>query len=283
MRYKTLSFIVILVVLSFIAFDSNQALRLQVLALSDKVKIWFFTIREESKLSYAKYIDQAHMIADNQKKLQEYEKLKLEFQTLQEAFSQLAHFRSEKGFYHHPNFTSVKAFSYVNFGSYNRVWLDFDTSSYPQNKIFGLVQNGYALGIAVIKNNRLMGLLNGDENTSYAVYIGEEKIPAIITYDNVNAQRIFADFIPTWLKVQVGDEVFTSGLDGIFVPDIRVGKISNIIQNYGYNTAEVTPYANNIKIDYMWLIDTRVPQSNLDYLEGDILGGEKTAKDKNEK
>lgn len=283
MKYKTLSFIVILVVLSFIAFDLNQSLRSYVLLFSDRVKIWFFDVREGTKLSYTKYINQAQTIADNQKKLQDYEKLKLEFQALQDAFARLAHFRGERGFYQNPDFTSVRAFSYVNFGNYNRIWLDFDASSYPQNKIFGLIQNGYASGIAIIKNNRVMGLLNGDENASYAVYIGEEKIPAIITYDNLNTQKVFADFIPAWLKVQVGDEVFTSGLDGIFVPDIRVGKVSNIIQNYGYNTAEVTLYVYNAKIDYMWLVDTRLPQSNFDYLEGDVWGKDKTTRDKNEK
>ncbi|PAF43009.1 rod shape-determining protein MreC [Helicobacter sp. 11S03491-1] len=269
MRYKPLSFIVILVALIFIIFDSSHFLRLETLSFTDKIKFWVFNTQEDIKLSYAKYLNQAQNIEEYQEKLKKYSKLELEVKNLQAQVNQLSHFGTQKISFQSPNFIPTKAFSYVDVGDYNRIWLDLNISAYPKNKIFGIVQNGNALGIAAIKNNRLMGLLNGDEGSSYAVYIGKQKIPAIIRYDSADPQKILADFIPAWLKVNIGDEVVTSGLDGVFIPNIGVGKITGVIQNYGYNTAEVSPYAQDVSLGYMWLVDTQTYQTNFDFPDKD--------------
>ncbi|PAF53776.1 rod shape-determining protein MreC [Helicobacter sp. 13S00482-2] len=265
MRYKPLSFIVIVVALLFVIFDSNQFLRHQTLQVSDEIKFWFFDTKENIKLSYTKYIHQAQNIEKYQEKLKNYGKLELQLQAMQTQLEQISNFLGEERNDQHPDFIPTKAFSYVGMGDYDRIWMDLDISTYPKNKIFGIVQNGNALGIAIIKNNRLMGLLNGNENCSYAVYIGKEKIPAIIRYDSSNPQKILADFIPAWLKVNVDDEVITSGLDGVFTPNIKVGKITSVMQNYGYNTAELSPYAQKKDLSYMWLIDTKKIQSNFGF------------------
>ncbi|MDO7252503.1 rod shape-determining protein MreC [Helicobacter cappadocius] len=265
MRYKPLSFIVIVVALLFIVFDSSQFLRYQTLHLTDKIKFWFFDTKEDIKLSYTKYIHQAQNIEKYEEKLKNYGQLELQLQAAQTQLTQLSEFLNKEITYQSPDFIATKAFSYVGMGDYDRIWMDLDTSSYPKNKIFGIVQNGNALGIAIIKNNRLMGLLNGNENCSYAVYVGKQKIPAIIRYDSSDPQKILADFIPAWLKVNVGDEVVTSGLDGVFTPNIKVGKITSVIQNYGYNTAELSPYAQKKDLSYMWLIDTKILQSNFGF------------------
>ncbi|PAF47763.1 rod shape-determining protein MreC [Helicobacter sp. 12S02634-8] len=270
MRYRPLSFIVVIVALIFITFDSNQTLRSDVLDLSDKIKIWFFNAQENIKLSYQKYLRQANTIQEYAEKLKDYSKLELELQTLQTRFNELSNFISQKSPYQNPNFIATRAYSYVGIGDYNRIWLDLDITGYPTNKIFGIVQNGNALGIAIITEKRLMGLLNGDENSSYAVYVGEQKIPAIIRYDNADPKKILADFIPSWLKINAGDEVITSGLDGIFTPGIPVGKVISVAQNYGYITAEVAPYAQKNHLDYVWLIDTKIIQTHFDSSNKDL-------------
>ncbi|PAF52440.1 rod shape-determining protein MreC [Helicobacter sp. 13S00477-4] len=262
MKYKPLTLIIILLALIFIIFDSNDFLHSKTLLLGDKTKILFFESKENIKLFYEKYMQQAHSIEEYKAKLQDYSKLQLQFQTLQTRFNQLSEFLNQKMPYQKPDFIPTRSFSYVTIGNYNRIWLDFDISSYPKNKIFGIVQDGNALGIATIKNNRLMGLLNGDENSSYVVHIGKDKIPAIIRYNSTDPEKILADFIPSWMKVNIGDEVITSGLDGIFTPNIPVGKITNIIQNYGYITAEIIPYAKKNHPEYVWLVDTKKPQTN---------------------
>ncbi|PAF44790.1 rod shape-determining protein MreC [Helicobacter sp. 11S02596-1] len=263
MRYKPLSFIIIIVAFLFIAFDSSQFLRSQTLALTDKMKIWVSSTQDSIKLAYEKYLHQASTIETYKKELQDYTKTQLELQALQTRFEELSDFIKQKA-PENPDFISTRAFSYVGIGDYNRIWLDFDIAPYPKSKIFGIVQNGNAIGIATIKNNRLMGLLNGDENCSYAVYIGDQKTPAIIRYDSSDPEKILADFIPSWLKINLGDEVKTSGLDGIFTPGIPVGQITSITQNYGYITAEVSPYAKKNHLDYMWLVDTKIIQMDFD-------------------
>lgn len=270
MRYKPLSLVVIVVALLFIIFDSSQFLRYQTLQLTDKIKFWFFDTKEDIKLSYAKYIHQAENIQKYREKLKNYSELELKLQALQTEFDQLSVFLNKEVTYQAPDFIPTKAFSYVGMGDYDRIWLDLDIASYPKDKVFGIVQNGNALGIATIKNNRLMGLLNGNENCSYAVYVGNQKIPAIIRYDSSDPQKILADFIPAWLKVNVGDEVITSGLDGVFTPNIKVGKVTSVMQNYGYNTAEISPYAQKKDLSYMWLVNTKTLQSNFSFIDQSI-------------
>lgn len=270
MKYKLLSLIVVIVALLFIIFDSNQFLRSETLILTDKFKIWFFNTQETIKLSYEEYLQQANSIEKYKEKLKDYSKTRLELKTLQTQFEELSDFIKQKSSDQNPDFIATKAFSYVGIGNYDRIWLDLDISTYPKNKIFGIVQNGNALGIAINKNDRLMGLLNGDESCSYAVYIGDQKTPAIIRYNSADPKKILADFIPSWLKVNVGDEVTASGLDGIFTPGIPVGQITSVAQNYGYITAEVSPYAKKNHLGYMWLIDTKIIQTNSDFLHKDL-------------
>ena len=132
-----------------------------------------------------------------------------------------------------------------------------------RDKIFGIIQEDNAIGIAVVKEGRLMGLLNGNKYCSYAVVIGKQKIPAIIKYDDLQPQGIVADFISSWQNVAVGDEITTSGSDGIFTAGISVGRVSSVIQNSGYKTAVVDPYATRIHLDYVWLTDTKTIQTDL--------------------
>lgn len=264
MKYRLLSLVVIFIALIFVIFDSNYSLRSETLGLTDSIKIRFLNTKEGIKNIYHEYINQADTIKDYQEKFRKHEALELEIKFLQSRLEEFKNLNQELQNNQNPNFIPTKAFSYVSIGNYNRIWLDFNPAKYNKDKVFGLVQNNNAIGIAIIKDHRLLGLLNGDENSSFAVYIGSEKIPALIRYDSSNAQKILADFIPAWLKINIGDEVVTSGLDGIFTPNIKVGKVTQVLQNYGYNTAEVSPYATKIDLGYMWLVDTKIPQINLD-------------------
>jgi rod shape-determining protein MreC len=50
------------------------------------------------------------------------------------------------------------------------------------------------------------------------------------------------EFIPTWVPIFVGDEVVTSGLDKIFMSNLKVGKVVSISRSSGYQSAVVEPY-----------------------------------------
>ena len=117
--------------------------------------------------------------------------------------------------------------------------------------------NGYAAGIAMNSNGNLVGILNGDSKASYSVYIGDSKSVGILK-NNTNG-NIVIEYINAWNEIKIGDEVITSGLDGIFFEGIKVGKIKKVSQEYGYIVAEVDLYNQNNDIGYFWLIDIPMP------------------------
>jgi rod shape-determining protein MreC len=139
-----------------------------------------------------------------------------------------------------PKTERVRALSYAKFGDMRKVWLemeDFNTS-----RVYGLIYNDLAAGIVVASRNQPMALLNGDPKSSYAVYVGPNRAPGIV--HGSNADTLTVKYIPTWIKISVGDEVFTSGMDNLFFRGLRVGKIHAISLSQGYQNAVVTPYYN---------------------------------------
>ncbi len=148
----------------------------------------------------------------------------------------------------------VEAYSYVNMGKYTQVWLKSDNLTISdENRVFGLVRNGFAAGIAVMKNGKLLGILNGDFKASYGVYIGESKSIGVVKND-ING-NVVVEYINAWNEIKDGDEVITNGLDSIFFEGVKVGTIKNVRQEYGYIIADVDLYDKGRNIGYFWLID----------------------------
>lgn len=150
-----------------------------------------------------------------------------------------------------PKVSLVKAISYVQLGDYNRVWLSF-SSNLSSSKNRGLIYQGYTAGIAVMKNGRLMGILQNDEQSTFSVYVGKGKVPGIAQGRN---DKVVVKFIPKWEKINIGDEVLTSGLDEIFFSGVPVGRVINVLNEDMYQSAEVESFAH-IKIpSYLYLIE----------------------------
>lgn len=110
-----------------------------------------------------------------------------------------------------PQVSLVRVISYVKLNDYKRLWLDFAKVSPNKNK--GLIHQGYTIGIAINKDGRAMALLQGDEQCVFSVYIGKNKIPGLIQGED---DKLKVKFIPKWAKINIGDEILTSGLDNIF-------------------------------------------------------------------
>lgn len=147
-----------------------------------------------------------------------------------------------------PEIELVKVLSYINFNDFTKVWLD----KVPQDdKILGLITENNAAGILVNKNGRSVGLLNGNKDCSYAVFIGEGKNPGIITAGN-NPDELLIKFIPIWSEINKGDEVITSGMDNIFFEGLKVGKIVEITNLPDMKIATVKPYINVLKKKYFY-------------------------------
>lgn len=56
------------------------------------------------------------------------------------------------------------------------------------------------------------------------------------------------------MQPQVGDEVITSGLDGIFFEGIKVGVVTEVIEEESSKTVIVKPYSTHYIPSYMHVI-----------------------------
>jgi len=152
-----------------------------------------------------------------------------------------------------PKIQLVKTLSYAKFGDINRVWLDM--KDYNTTKVYGLVSKGVSAGIVTFKHNLPMALLNSDYKCSYAVYIGKKRAPGIV--HGLNTKEMIVEFIPNWIDIKVGEKVYTSGLDNLFFPGLKVGKVIEITKSKGFQNAKIEPYYDVTKPAYFNVIMKR--------------------------
>jgi len=152
-----------------------------------------------------------------------------------------------------PKVQLVKTLSYAKFGDINRVWLDM--KDYNTSKVYGLVSKGNPAGIVTFNHGQPMALLNSDYKSSYAVYIGKHRAPGIV--HGKNTKEMLVEFIPSWIKLEVGDEVYTSGLDNLFFPGLHVGKVLKISQSQGFQNALIEPYFDVTQPGYFHVVMKR--------------------------
>ena len=152
-----------------------------------------------------------------------------------------------------PKVQLVKTLSYAKFGDINRVWLDM--KDYNASKVYGLVSEGASAGIVTFKHGEPMALLNSDYKCSYAVYIGRKRAPGIA--HGKNSEEMLVEFIPNWIDIKVGDEVYTSGLDNLFFTGLKVGKVLEITKSKGFQNAKIKPYFDVTNPGYFQVIMNR--------------------------
>jgi len=153
-----------------------------------------------------------------------------------------------------PKVQLVKTLSYAKFGDINRVWIDM--KEYDSSKVYGLVSKGVAAGIVTFKHEQPLALLNSDYKCSYAVYIGKKRAPGIVHGENTEEMTV--EFIPNWIKLEVGDEVYTSGLDNLFFAGLKVGKVLEITKSKGFQNARIRPYFDVTQPGYFHVIMNRL-------------------------
>ncbi len=192
---------------------------------------------------------QAQYIDELKDKLQKYENNHLVMQQMASEVNDLFKANNSE-FKANPKVELVRTISYEKFGDLNRVWID--VQEYNSSKIYGLTYNELVAGIVVSQNGKALGLLNRDFQSSYAVYVGDEKAPGI-THGN-NAQNLLVKFIPAWFKIEIGDEVITSGLDEIFFKGLKVGRVLSVKTSQGYQNAVIQPYYKANDPNYFHMI-----------------------------
>ena len=199
--------------------------------------------------SIEKHFDQANSIEKLKIENNELKEYKILYETAQSQLNTLKEFLTNIDIPENKvKIELVKVLSYINYNDFTKVWLD---KQLEDEAILGLIADNYAAGIALNKNGRAVGLLNGNKDCSYAVFIGEGKAPGIITASDTQ-DELQIKFIPIWAEINKGDEVITSGMDNIFFEGLKVGRVIEVTNLADMKVATVKSYVNVLKKKYFY-------------------------------
>lgn len=278
MRYKILVFGIIFFICIIVLMEADRSIASKILGVSDHIKLFFLNTKDNITSTYDKHFNQAKTIEELRLKTSDYDKLVLEVEELKNNLSKFQNLVGKRDVTQiSPEIHLARIISYAGLGERTKVWLDTDLRQYRdyrldglEDRIFGIVKDNMALGIAVVKDGRVEGFLNGDEKCNYDVYIGNNRAMGIVS--GMRNDRILVNFIPDWIEIRKGDKVFTSGLDGIFLENIPVGVVEDVREDYGYLSVDVKPFVQMDSLSYVWLIDREQPKMILQYdeIEGDV-------------
>lgn len=238
--------LILLVVLLAVKYNYNELIKEPVLNITYEIKNEYINFVQSIKNFVQKHIEQQKSIERLKAEVEELKKSA----DLSSAFAgKLRSLLQDKSTLYTPELNITRAVSYVNLADYNRVWLDFKAPK--EDKIYGLLYQGYSAGIVISKESKSLGLLQGDAKCIFSVYIGDKKIPGVIFGDK---DDMIVRYIPVWMNVKIGDEVYTSGLDNIFFEGIKVGKVTDVIKEESYTSAVVKPYAKVLVPGYFHIV-----------------------------
>ncbi len=95
-------------------------------------------------------------------------------------------------------------------------------------------------------------LLITDPSFSVAVIAQESRTPGMLSGNPQNSQALTLNYVPQTANITVGENLITSGLDGVFPNGITVGTVTEVLQdnNTLFQIVSVTP-----KVDPKYLED----------------------------
>lgn len=249
MNREVLGIFFLFVALFSAALMFSTGLQSPILSLTNTIKSSYHNTTAAIAAGYDEHFAQRDTIIELREELKLYEESHLLLHQVATELNALF-IENNSTFKVNPNVALVRTISYVKFGDINKVWID--TPPFDPSKVYGLVHKENVAGIVVMKDERPMALLNGAIKSSYAVYVGKNNAPGIV--HGLNTKELIVEFIPTWITIAEGDEVVTSGLDHLFFPGLKVGKVISIEQSQGYQNAIIKPYYNASNPDYFHLI-----------------------------
>ena len=239
-------FLILIIVLLAVKYNYNEFIKEPILNITYEIKSEYINFVQNIRDFVQKHIEQKKSIEKLKKEVEELKKSA----DLSSAFAgKLRSLLQDKSALYTPELNITRAVSYVNLADYNRIWLDFKAPN--EDKIYGLLYQGYSAGIVIAKRNKSLGLLQGDDKCIFSVYIGDKKIPGVIFGDK---DDMIVRYIPVWMDVKIGDEVYTSGLDNIFYEGVKVGKVTNIVKEESYDSAVIKPYAKVLVPGYFHIV-----------------------------
>jgi rod shape-determining protein MreC len=275
MRKFIFAFLFLLVGLSYI-FKVDELLIKKFSFLND-IKTFYMIKMMNFSTILEKYFDQANNIEKLKVENNELKEYKILYTSTQNQLDTLTKFYTNiKTPNNKAKIEFIKVLSYINYNDFTKVWLD---KKVEDDTVFGLITDNYSAGIVVNKNGYAVGLLNGNKDCSYAVFIGEDKAPGIITASE-NQEELQIKFIPISAQINKGDEVITSGMDNIFFEGLKVGRIIEVTNLADMKIATVKPYVNVLKKKYFYSYENGNKLTNFTQLKNNLNKPEKIIDDK---
>ncbi len=226
--------------------------------ISLPIKEYYLEITNSIKDSTDKYLKQAESIKELKKENILLRKYLYQQKINIVKLNQLTQF-NEKKFNNYNNILRVQTISYKKLNDFSQVYLT-KSNELGKDKIYGLIQKNVAAGIAIKENGTLKGILLSNPICQFSTFIGKDKTPGIAK--GIDAENLEVNFIPKWSTVKVGDKVLTSGMDNIFLPNIPVGEVTNIITKSTYKTAIVKTYADVLHPNFFYLVKEVLQQQS---------------------
>ena len=241
---------VFFVILGIFLFRKEGSFQDRFALISLPIKEYYLQITNNINNAKNKYLNQADSITKLKKEnilLRKYlYQQKLNIVRLEE----LVQF-DEKTFNNYKNILRVQTISYKKLNDFSQIYLT-KGEELGEDKIYGLIQKNVAAGIAIKEKGTLKGILLSNPICQFSTFIGKKRTPGIAK--GIDAENIEVNFIPKWSKISVGDKVLTSGMDNIFLPNIPVGEVTNIITKSTYKTAIVKTYADVLHPSFFYLV-----------------------------
>lgn len=241
--------VAILLIIGALIYYSSM-LRMAIVNFTSNVKSTYYAVANEILNKIEKHTFQAKRIDELNKKLNSCMVTSYEYKIDAQKYDIL---KKELKLHKYKEISSqiVQPLGYAELGSFQKLWLE-EFKGFDPKKIYGLLNNGNAVGIVVEKNSRPLMILAGDPECSFAVYVGKDKAPGIAF--GLNAQTMIVKYIPEWIKIDVGDKVITSGLDHIFPIGIPVGEVLKTKKMQGFQNAQIHLYGDTLHPNFLHLV-----------------------------
>jgi rod shape-determining protein MreC len=245
-------FLVVLLTLLGYIFDVDRDISRYYHTATDTIKQSYNKSILFIKEGYNLYINQITTIEELRKQINENKNYKLLYETANSELQTLVKYINTKELEFDTIYTKI--ISYTQLNDYSKVILDQEIKP---NKIYPiLTTTGYAAGIAIHSNGRNIGLLNNNEKCNYAVFVGRSNAPGITS--GINKQgEIKIKHIPIWFKIEVNDEVITSGMDRTFPTGVKVGRVVSVKQLTNTKEVYIKPYVDVLSQRDFYIIEKR--------------------------
>ena len=240
-----------LIVLFIVSINIVPSFKREVLRFSNTIKLLFLTYKDSVEETIQKHFNQKRKIEELQKRVDTLKPYALMAINYQKELSQLLNETNLN--YHHPSLFLVRALSFQKISNYTRLWVDF--KDFNKSKIYGLIYKGYTAGIIKEEEGNPLAILELDPSIAISVYIGPFKTQGVIFG---NYKNMIIKYIQKFNSIKIGDEVETSGKDGVFPMGIKIGKVVDIKEHELYNEATVEPYIKPTEAKYFYAIDTHI-------------------------